>query len=54
MSYEINPTKTFLIEAKKLKKRYHSFENDLEYFKESLQGNPYQGTELCPGIRKIQ
>lgn len=54
MSYEINPTKTFLIEAKKLRKRYRSFENDLEDFKESLQENPYQGTELCPDIRKIR
>ncbi len=54
MSYEINPTKTFLVEAKKLKKRYHSFEKDLEDFKESLQDNPFQGTELCPNIRKIR
>lgn len=50
MSYEINPTKTFLRGAKVLKKRYHSFDTDLEDFKKSLQANPFQGAELSPGI----
>ena len=54
MSYEISPHKTFLVEAKKLKKRYRSFNDDLEDFKASLQDNPFQGAELCPGIRKIR
>ena len=54
MSYEIKPHRDFLVEAKKLKKRYHSFESDLEDFKESLQKNPFQGDELYPGIRKIR
>ena len=54
MSYEINPTKTFLRGAKVLKKRYHSFDTDLEDFKKSLQANPFQGAELSPGIRKIR
>jgi mRNA-degrading endonuclease RelE of RelBE toxin-antitoxin system len=54
MSYEIKPHRDFLVEAKKLKKRYHSFESDLENFKESLQKNPFQGDELYPGIRKIR
>lgn len=54
MSYVISPHKTFLIEAKRLKKRYHSFNDDLEDFKESLQENPLQGAELYPGIRKIR
>lgn len=54
MSYEISPHRDFLLEAKRLKKRYHSFEDDLEDFKESLQENPFQGAELYPGIRKIR
>lgn len=54
MSYEISPHKTFLVEAKRLKKRYHGFNDDLENFKASLQENPFQGTELYPGIRKIR
>ena len=35
MSYEIKPSVTFLVEAKKLKKRYRCFEDDLDDFKES-------------------
>ena len=54
MSYEISPHKTFLVEAKRLKKRYRSFNDNLEDFKKSLQENPFQGTELSPGIRKFR
>ena len=54
MNFEISPTRDFLVEAKKLKKRYRSFEDDLEDFKDSLQKDPYQGVELCPGVRKIR
>lgn len=54
MNFEISPTRDFLAEAKKLKKRYRSFEDDLEDFKDGLLKNPYQGVELCPGIRKIR
>ena len=54
MSYEISPHKTFLVEAKRLKKRYRSFNDNLEDFKKSLQENPFQGAELSPGIRKIR
>ena len=54
MNFEINPTFDFLVEAKKLKKRYRSFEDDLENFKTSLLKNPYQGAEISPGIRKIR
>lgn len=54
MSYEISPHKTFLVEAKRLRKRYHSFEDDLNALKDSLQENPFQGAEICPGIRKIR
>lgn len=54
MSYVINPHKSFLAEAKRLKKRYRSFNDDLEDFKKRLQENPFQGAELCPDIRKIR
>ena len=54
MSYEISPHKTLLVEAKRLKKRYRSFNDDLEAFKNSLEENPFQGAELSPGIRKIR
>ena len=48
MSYEIKPSVTFLVDAKKLKERYRSFEDDLDDFKESLQENPFQGAEDGP------
>lgn len=53
MSFEISPTYDFLAAAKKLRKHYRSFDDDLEDFKDSLQKNPYQGAELCPGIRRM-
>ena len=54
MNYEIKVSSYFLAEAKRLKKRYRSFLDDLEVLKASLQENPFQGVELSPGIRKIR
>jgi mRNA-degrading endonuclease RelE of RelBE toxin-antitoxin system len=54
MSFEIQTTSYFDIEAKRLAKRHRSFIDDLQNFRESLLKNPYQGTELSPGIRKIR
>ncbi len=54
MSYSIHASSYFAKEAKRLSKKYPSFKQDLEKFKESLQANPLQGTELSPGIRKIR
>ena len=54
MSYVISRHKEFDISIKRLLKRYHSLSDDYEDFIDSLQKNPYQGAELCPGIRKIR
>lgn len=54
MSYKISYSHDFTVEAKRLKKRYHSFMTDLEEFQNSLQENPFQGVELFPNIRKIR
>lgn len=54
MSFEILTTSYFDIEAKRLAKRHRSFIEDLQDFQEELLKNPYQGTELSPGIRKIR
>ena len=54
MSFEIQTTSYFDVEAKRLAKRHRSFIDDLQVFRESLLQNPYQGTELSPGIRKIR
>ena len=54
MSFEIQATSYFDTEAKRLAKRHRSFIDDLEDFQKNLLKNPYQGTELSPGIRKIR
>ena len=54
MNFEIQTTSYFDTEAKRLAKRHRSFIDDLQDFQKSLLENPYQGTELCPGIRKIR
>jgi mRNA-degrading endonuclease RelE of RelBE toxin-antitoxin system len=54
MSFEIQTTSYFDTEAKRLAKRHRSFIDDLQDFQDELLENPYQGTELSPGIRKIR
>lgn len=54
MSCEILVTSYFSVEAKRLRKKYKSFLDDLRAFRESLKENPLQGVELSPGIRKIR
>ena len=54
MSFEIQTSSYFDVEAKRLAKRHRSFIDDLQDFQKSLLENPYQGTELSPGIRKIR
>ncbi len=54
MSYKTEFSTYFTSEVKRLKKRHRSFIDDLENFKKDLQDNPFQGTELSPGIRKIR
>lgn len=54
MNWKVDFTKEFSRGAKILKKRYKSFLDDLERFKDSIMENPFQGAELAPGIRKIR
>ena len=54
MSFEIQTTSYFDSEAKRLAKRHRSFVDDLSDFQDSILKNPYQGTELSPGIRKVR
>ena len=54
MNFEIQTSSYFDAEAKRLFKRHRSFADDLEEFQKELLKNPYQGTELTPGIRKIR
>lgn len=54
MNFEIIPTPDFERAFKALAKRHKSLRQDILKFTESLQKNPFQGDELCPGIRKIR
>lgn len=54
MSFEIQTTSYFDAEAKRLAKRHRSFIDDLQELRDNLLKNPYQGTELSPGIRKVR
>lgn len=54
MNWTIDFTREFSKGAKVLKKRYKSFMDDLENFKDSILKNPFQGAELVPGIRKVR
>ena len=54
MSYNIQTSKEFETSVKKLFKRYRSLPRDLEVLRDSLLENPFQGTELCPNIRKVR
>lgn len=50
----IYPTTSFVKAAKKLMKKYSSFGNDLKEFEKSLIKNPFIGTDLGGGLRKIR
>jgi len=54
MNFEIQTSSYFDAEAKRLAKRHRSFVDDLQDFRDSLLKNPYQGTELSTGIRKVR
>ena len=54
MTFEIQTTSYFDAEAKRLAKRHRSFVDDLSDFRDNILNNPYQGTEISPGIRKIR
>lgn len=54
MNYKIIPQKHFLKELKRLAKKYPSLKKDLQILQEELMRNPFAGTDLGSGIRKIR
>ena len=54
MNYGIVTTDDFDREVKKLAKKYHSFLDDLEYFKKELLKNPLMGDDLGDNTRKVR
>lgn len=54
MNFEIVSQKSFLKEVKRLSKKYRSMKSDLQTLQEELERNPFTGTDLGCGIRKIR
>ena len=54
MEVEIRVEAEFWTQAKRLSKKYYSMKKDLQEFKKSLIGNPYQGSSLGRGVRKVR
>ena len=54
MNYSIATSDYFNVAAKRLAKKYPSFKQDIQKFRDELLKNPLQGDELYPGIRKIR
>lgn len=54
MNFELTATHQFKRHLKALAKRHRSLKSDFEAFVASLTENPFQGDEICPGIRKIR
>lgn len=54
MSFNIETTPNFERELKDLAKRYKSMKQNYWDFKESLKENPFQGSDLGGGLRKIR
>ena len=54
MEVEIRVGSEFLIQFKRLSKKYRSLKSDIKDLKDSLVINPYQGTSLGKGVRKVR
>ena len=50
MEVEIRVGSEFLIQFKRLSKRYRSLKSDIKDLKDSLVINPFQGTSLGKGV----
>lgn len=54
MNYKIIPQKHFLKEVKRLSKKYRSLKQDLQALQDELEQNPFAGSDLGGGIRKLR
>ena len=54
MEVEIRVGSEFLIQFKRLSKKYRSLKSDIKDLKDSLVINPFQGTSLGNGVRKVR
>ena len=54
MKVTINFLEEFLRQAKPLRKKYPSFEADYFHLIDELEANPFMGTHLGRGVRKVR
>lgn len=54
MNVEFYVEDEFWVQAKHLSKKYHSLKSDLKTFRESLQKDPFQGSSLGKGVKKVR
>ena len=54
MNFEIVVSKLFAKENKRLGKKYKSLKNDYLLLLERLERNPFEGTDLGHGLRKVR
>ena len=54
MNVEFYVEDEFLVQAKRLSKKYRSLKSDLKTFRESLQKDPFQGSNLGKGVKKVR
>lgn len=54
MEVKINIEKEFERQLRKLAKKYRSIIDDYETFLDELEKDPYQGTNLGRGVRKVR
>lgn len=54
MNVEIHVLDEFKRQFRRLSKKYRSLADDLEAFQKSLIENPFQGSDLGGGVRKVR
>ncbi len=54
MNWIISTVPDFDREAKRLAKKYRSLRSDLLLFQQEILKDPFLGTEILPGVRKIR
>ena len=54
MKVEFYVEDEFLTQSKRLSKKYHSLKSDLRLFRKSLEEDPFQGSNLGKGVRKVR
>lgn len=54
MNFEIRASKYFAKELKRLGKKYKSLKADYSNFLDRLESNPFEGTDLDHGLRKVR